>query len=88
MGSKILEQSFVSVRDEHQTSHNSHNSTNQKDHSRALKRKTPILNKEKLILKEPTHIPQMTQNIKKKIKNLKLPEKYEKVVEGIMNDTL
>lgn len=39
-------------------------------------------------MKEPTHAPQMTQNIKKKLRSLKIPEKYEKVVEGIMNDTL
>jgi hypothetical protein len=55
-----------------------------------IKRKTQAVakEKEKVILKEPpTHIP-ITQNIKKKIKNLKVPEKYEKVIEGIMSDTL
>lgn len=86
----MLDQSFVSVKDSPQHHHSNH----AKDHSARplIKRKAPVAHKEKekIIMKETTSqiLPSTTTNVKKKMRGLKVPEKYEKVLEGIINDTL
>ena len=68
----------------------------QKDHHKEnttrplIKRKVPVAKeKEKCLIREaPSNNPINHSTAKRKLKALKVPEKYEKVIEGIMHDSL
>ena len=47
-----------------------------------------VREKEKFLIKEGPTNASLHSNVKRKLKALKVPEKYEKVIEGIISDSL
>ena len=87
VGSRILDQSFVSVRTE--TLPNTHQKEPQATNRPLIKRKIPIAKeKEKCLIKEGISGTGIAGSAKKKMKAIKVPEKYEKVIDGIAHDSL